>query len=991
MADAEEKAKVNESGHGSTLFISNLPYTATSVDLQTLFSDFAPVRSAFVVTEQGSGVSKGVGYVSFALGEDAQSTFEAIAKDGISLVGRALRVQWAENKKPRDKLDSSESPKKEVKPKAPRQHQPRPVQDASAIRTIVVSGLPRSIDSKVLWKKIRKYDGAEKLDWPVKIDSGEEDPSTAHVLFGTPSQAATAINKLHAHVYKGSLLSVALKKRLDNLSKPSTLLNAKPTAEPLEKKKAKSSVAAPSHSSRLIVRNIPFEVTEQDIRATFLPYGPIYSIHIPMDLQPALTSTAEQVKDADPESSAIASAYSAARKPRTKGFAFVWMLSKKDAERAMEGCNGTVMRAGSAKKMADDKQKKKKEKRLEEKKLKEASKAKKVEGEDELGEDVDMEDVDVERGDKTTEKEKEKEDDDMRAKERVIAVDWALSKDRWEGEKAKIEAVQEDEDEGVEMSGSSSDDTSDLDSDSEDEDNIGVHEGDFEGEDDDERDDNEVKVKPELPPPEQGTTVFVRNVPFDATEEELRTLFRSFGPLRYARITLDPATGRSRGTGFACFWNKDDADRAVQQSELLRLETTGRPSATAAKKNPFSLPSILTPDPSSSLAQSLVLHGRTLDVVTAVTRDVAGKLKDFNERARQKEDKRNMYLLREGVILPNSPAAVDLPGIEVERRTTSFNARRTLLKSNPSLYISKTRLSVRQIPTFVTERMLRRLVGHGVKKFEEEVKAGQREALTEDERTADSSHIGDKEDEETKPKTKSKADKSKAKRPGLTRQAKIVRQAERIDGLTGKGKSKGYGFLEMQKHADALRFLRWANCNPEVVVLLKEWWKDEVELLVEDEKKRGKEKAKVEENNGIEGDEMRLKRLKEELDRVKDEGDGGLAKKARSGLLIVEFSIENVQVVQRRNARQKEGDKTPTDSHPKTKDRKRKRDTDTEMADAQPVDSPPKKTSPHKKSRLVDTPEIPAKVEDSLKSKTSNPIGSIIGRKRKERKSGRKS
>jgi len=143
----------------------------------------------------------------------------------------------------------------------------------------------------------------------------------------------------------------------------------------------------------------------------------------------------------------------------------------------------------------------------------------------------------------------------------------------------------------------------------------------------------------------------------------LESRFRSFGPLRYARITLDPATGRSRGTGFACFWNKEDADRAVQQSELLRVETTGQSVAVCClvpkdfnhltesfqpKKNPFSLPSILTPDPSSSLAQSLVLHGRTLDVVKAVTRDVAGKLKEDNERMREKADKRNMYLLREG-------------------------------------------------------------------------------------------------------------------------------------------------------------------------------------------------------------------------------------------------------------------------------------------------------------------------------------------------------
>jgi nucleolar protein 4 len=56
------------------------------------------VRSAFVVTEQGTGVSKGVGYVSFALKEDAESAYETLSKDGINLVNRKLRVQWADSK-----------------------------------------------------------------------------------------------------------------------------------------------------------------------------------------------------------------------------------------------------------------------------------------------------------------------------------------------------------------------------------------------------------------------------------------------------------------------------------------------------------------------------------------------------------------------------------------------------------------------------------------------------------------------------------------------------------------------------------------------------------------------------------------------------------------------------------------------------------------------------------------------------------------------------
>ena len=48
--------------------------------------------------------------------------------------------------------------------------------------------------------------------------------------------------------------------------------------------------------------------------------------------------------------------------------------------------------------------------------------------------------------------------------------------------------------------------------------------------------------------------------------------FRTFGALRYARITVDHATGRSRGTGFVCFWDKDDAEKVVRQCEIVKRE-----------------------------------------------------------------------------------------------------------------------------------------------------------------------------------------------------------------------------------------------------------------------------------------------------------------------------------------------------------------------------------------------------------------------------------
>ncbi|KAH7926597.1 RNA-binding domain-containing protein [Leucogyrophana mollusca] len=911
--------------HGSTLFVSNLPYNATSVDLQTLFSDLAPVRSAFVVLEQGTGVSKGVGYVSFAIKEDVQPAFDSIAKDGITLNGRKLRVQWADSKpKDKDKGKSDHPVKKERKPRPasavshlPKNHDPL------AIRTIIVSGLPASIDSKVLWKKLRKYEGAETVEWPAKTDAGEN-PGMAHVLFSSSNLAQEAVNKLHAHVFKGSLLSVTLKKRLESLAK-------------VPAKKAAAG-PAPSRASRLIVRNLPFDITEQDLRAVFLPHGPIHSIHIP-------TSAPDAPKDeGDPDGGESS-------KPRAKGFAFVWMLSKKDAENALEKCNGMKVKAGMAEDMVSDKQKKKKQRREEKKRA---------------------QTVNVEDGEGITATENKEEAEG--GKERVIAVDWALSKEKWQEEKAKLEEAQEGEDvEDVEMADvkseediSQGDDDSESESEDEDEDGdevqLGVHEGDADDLEDSSDDEdhghedveNEPPAKPQLPPPETGTTLFIRNIPFAATEDELRALFRSFGPLRYARITIDPETERSRGTGFACFWNKEDADKAVEQSEILRLENTG--ADTQPKKNPFTLPSILTPDPSSILAKSLVLHGRTLDVVRAVTRDQAGKLKEEGEKRREKADKRNLYLLREGVILPNTPAAETIPQVELEKRTNSFNARRAMLRTNPSLYVSKTRLSVRQIPIFVTERVLKRLAIHAVRAFEAEVKKDERAGLTAEElmepvaEDVDELPGGIKEEEDSKGKKRSK----KIDRPTSVKQAKIVRQQDRVEPITGKGRSRGYGFVEMHKHADALRVLRWANNNPEVGALAVKWWKEELADLIKQEK--AKETS----------DGARLKRMKDELENPSTKGT--------KGTMIVEFSIENVQVVQRRAANQ-ERSTTSDPKRPKGASKPNK-------------DAPHPREPSHKKRRLSssDTKSRPPKEE----SDPGQHIGSVIGRKRKQRKAGKK-
>lgn len=48
----------------------------------------------------------------------------------------------------------------------------------------------------------------------------------------------------------------------------------------------------------------------------------------------------------------------------------------------------------------------------------------------------------------------------------------------------------------------------------------------------------------------EGKTVFVRSIPFEMEEDDLRSRFAKYGEVLYAKIVRDKSTGVSKGTGF---------------------------------------------------------------------------------------------------------------------------------------------------------------------------------------------------------------------------------------------------------------------------------------------------------------------------------------------------------------------------------------------------------------------------------------------------------
>jgi len=60
-----------------------------------------------------------------------------------------------------------------------------------------------------------------------------------------------------------------------------------------------------------------------------------------------------------------------------------------------------------------------------------------------------------------------------------------------------------------------------------------------------------------------NTKLFVGNLGFDVTENELQDLFGSFGPVTEVNLITDRATGRSRGFAFVTMATPEGAQAAV--------------------------------------------------------------------------------------------------------------------------------------------------------------------------------------------------------------------------------------------------------------------------------------------------------------------------------------------------------------------------------------------------------------------------------------------
>lgn len=89
--------------------------------------------------------------------------------------------------------------------------------------------------------------------------------------------------------------------------------------------------------------------------------------------------------------------------------------------------------------------------------------------------------------------------------------------------------------------------------------------------------------------------LYVGNLPFDTTEDDLHQLFSAHGQIVSAKLITDMETGRSRGFGFVEMSSEDEAKTAIDKMnkakvgdrELTVNEARPRPEKTGGSRGGF--------------------------------------------------------------------------------------------------------------------------------------------------------------------------------------------------------------------------------------------------------------------------------------------------------------------------------------------------------------------------------------------------------------------
>lgn len=408
-------------------------------------------------------------------------------------------------------------------------------------------------------------------------------------------------------------------------------------------------------TSRLILRNLSFYAKESHIRQALQAFGPIEEVHLP--------TVSDKKGGSSPSTKG---------KTFHRGFGFVTFVNPKDAQKCLQAKEIEIYKRKVQVAKALHKAGYEKIKHNEnDRRAPKSSPEKKSEH-------------DAEQGD---EAESSSDDDDESAGS-------SDSDDNDDKENADGASDKDDDEDDEGSSTSSSESESEKESDKED---------DEEGNNKDQDDERETKDTTAVA---EKRSLFLRNLPFDATRHDIFEAFRKYGRISGIYIVKDKQSGMPRGTAFLSFESQASTQRALKASGTENF--TSQREVTEGKDTTLN-----TVETLSSADGGITVRGRHVFVNLAVDKDTASTLTLDKKSDRSiviGKDRRNLFLKGEGRVDNEGENTLwdQLPEQDKLKRQKAWSDKNTKLRS-PLFLISPTRLSIRNLAKDVDDRSLKKL------------------------------------------------------------------------------------------------------------------------------------------------------------------------------------------------------------------------------------------------------------------------------------------
>lgn len=310
----------------------------------------------------------------------------------------------------------------------------------------------------------------------------------------------------------------------------------------------------------------------------------------------------------------------------------------------------------------------------------------------------------------------------------------------------------------------------------------------------------------------EGLTLFVRNIDYNITENDLRDFFEPYGPIHFVRLVKSRDNPDvHKGSAFVKFTETGPVDTLTQISD----EYWNQEKHTVSKAK------------LADLESKLEIRGRRLVMFRAESKqDRFQKV----EESKVKVDKRNLAMIRVGLVGTDDFVHGPVGDKDMENRVRLFREKQDAVKKNPNLFVSKTRMCVRNLDRRMNEKSLAEFCT----------------SFTNDWKT-----------------TLSGEERKDASQQKLVYQFKILKDKGKTD-QEGKPKNSGIGFIEVTNPSLAMYYIN--NMN-NFIMNKKRPRGLIIDFALEDHRKLLKRNQKLESVQK----KLKVARLEEEGDKPKDE------------------------------------------------------------------------------------------------------------------------